>query len=190
MNEFDIRPARISDALEIGVVQVTGWKTTYQDIVPEAYLEKLTAEGRAEMWRRSMSSPVPQSHWLVAENPEGKIVGFVAGGRERSGSTEFPGEFFAIYILPEYQGKGIGSALMQGSAQIMIREGLPAALVWVIARNPFRRFYEVLGGVPIGEKLVPIGGVDLLETAYGWQSLKPLLPSCPGRLPGTGKEQL
>ncbi len=42
-------------------------------------------------------------------------------------------------------------------------------LVWVLADNPMRRFYEALGGRLLREKKVEIGGVALDEVAYGWR---------------------
>jgi hypothetical protein len=44
-------------------------------------------------------------------------------------------------------------------------------LVWVLADNPSRSFYEALGGELIGEQNVTIGGVDLREVAYGWPDI-------------------
>jgi ribosomal protein S18 acetylase RimI-like enzyme len=51
---------------------------------------------------------------FVAENLDRNIVGFVAGGAERSG--RFPGvsaELYAIYLLPEVRRRGIGTRLVK-----------------------------------------------------------------------------
>jgi hypothetical protein len=48
-------------------------------------------------------------------------------------------------------------------------------LVWVLAENPSRRFYGRLGGRPVYEKTVIIGGVPLLEVGYGWQDVHTLI---------------
>jgi hypothetical protein len=42
-------------------------------------------------------------------------------------------------------------------------------LLWVLAENPSRKFYERLGGQLVYEKTVTIGGVPLIEVAYGWR---------------------
>ncbi len=47
--------------------------------------------------------------------------------------------------------------------------------VWVLADNPFRRFYERLGGKLFCEKEIEIGEQKLLEVAYGWDDLGALL---------------
>jgi hypothetical protein len=49
-------------------------------------------------------------------------------------------------------------------------------LVWVLSGNPFREFYENLGGKLAGKKLLNVCGADLQEVAYGWPDLRSLLP--------------
>jgi hypothetical protein len=39
--------------------------------------------------------------------------------------------------------------------------------VWVLALNPFRKFYEALGGEPISEQTIERGGQSFLAVAYG-----------------------
>ena len=45
----------------------------------------------------------------------------------------------------------------------------------LLAENPARKFYERLGGQPVYEKPVTIGGMLLLEVAYGWQDVQTLV---------------
>ncbi|HNV71984.1 MAG TPA: GNAT family N-acetyltransferase [Candidatus Ozemobacteraceae bacterium] len=164
-----LRDACVDDAMGIATVQVTGWQTTYQGIVPDSHLSKLTAEGRADMWRRGMSEPRPDQHWIVAETEAGRIIGFIASGRATEPVTDHAGEFYAIYLLPEHRGQGVGTRLLSDSAQRLIRDGLSAALVWVLAANPWRRFYETRGGHYLCEKTITIGGTHLQEVAYGFR---------------------
>jgi hypothetical protein len=42
-------------------------------------------------------------------------------------------------------------------------------LVWVLADNPSRRFYEALGGAPVRTQHIEFGGTLLEEIAYGWR---------------------
>ena len=45
-------------------------------------------------------------------------------------------------------------------------------ILWVLKDNlKARAFYEAMGGVLIGEKMITIGGAELLEVAYGWPDL-------------------
>jgi hypothetical protein len=45
-------------------------------------------------------------------------------------------------------------------------------LVWVLAKNPYRKFYDKLGGKYIRSKEIEIGGTTYEEVAYGWKDLR------------------
>ena len=48
---------------------------------------------------------------LIAENSDGKIVGFSDFGNARNKNFGFEAELYAIYFLPEFQRRGIGGDL-------------------------------------------------------------------------------
>ena len=105
----------------------------------------------------------------VAAHGNGEIVGFTSGGPERSGDTIYTGEIYAIYLLASFQGQGIGHQLVRTLVSRLIQEGMTTLLVWVLAANPARAFYERLGGHPVREKTETIGDAPLLHVAYGWR---------------------
>lgn len=43
-----------------------------------------------------------------------------------------------------------------------------AAVVWVLAANPARFFYEAQGGRKVAERTESFAGADLAELAFGW----------------------
>ena len=49
-----------------------------------------------------------------------------------------------------------------------------SALLWVLATNPSRFFYEAMGGRRIAERDEKFWGHRLHEVAYGWRLLAPL----------------
>ncbi|WP_404349413.1 GNAT family N-acetyltransferase [Sutcliffiella horikoshii] len=164
-----IRKGILSDTKGIAKVHVESWKTTYANIVPDEYFNKLTYESREQIWINS----IPNGGVYVAENNEGEIVGFSSGGKERSGKYDgFDGELYAIYILKKYQGQGIGKALIQPIIDELIGMGLNTMLVLVLKDNVSRLFYEALGGKKIDELEVQIAGKKLTEVVYGWENLK------------------
>ncbi|WP_404469551.1 GNAT family N-acetyltransferase [Sutcliffiella horikoshii] len=164
-----IRKANLSDTKGIARVHVESWKTTYANIVPGEYLNKLTYDSREQIWINS----IPNGGVYVAENNQGEIVGFSSGGKERSGNYDgFDGELYAIYILKEYQGQGIGRALIQPIIEEFLGMGLNTMLVLVLKDNASCLFYEALGGKKIDELEVQIAGRKLTEVVYGWVDLK------------------
>jgi GNAT superfamily N-acetyltransferase len=119
-----------------------------------------------------MSRPV---FVVVAETANGQIVGFASGGPERTRHLLYRGELSAVYLLLEYQHRGIGRRLVSAVAARLDSDGFATMMLWVLAKNPACRFYEALGGRRIMSKTVSEGGIELEEVAYGWDSLAGLL---------------
>jgi GNAT superfamily N-acetyltransferase len=169
-----IREATTADAPAIAWVHVESWRTTYPGIVPDDFLANLSVERRARFWAETLSDPDDAGVAFVAEDEAGAVIGFASGGPEREHDPIYTGELYAIYLLAEAQGKGIGRQLARAVAERLAAAGHAAMIVWVAAENPFRRFYGALGGLPVRERHVTIGGTSLREVAYGWEDTRPL----------------
>lgn len=172
---MQIREANIADASKIARVRIESWRTTYRGILPEAYLDNLSMSGLTRTWNQILRAEGRQGFTYVAENSQGEVVGFAIGGPERSANSFYQGELYAIYLLQEQQHKGLGSRLVSAVAGRLVQTGIFSMLVWVLADNPSRGFYEKLGGKFVYEKAVRIGGIALREVAYGWEDIQPLL---------------
>jgi GNAT superfamily N-acetyltransferase len=173
------RRAQVSDASAIARVSVDTWRSAYRGIVPEQYLASLSYDDRAERLRSSLADPDAETCCYVAENDGGAVVGFAWGGPRRVGDERYTGELYAIYVLAERQRAGAGRALMRAVAEDLQRRGMRSMLVWVLAANPSRRFYEALGGKPAGQTEIAIGGALLVEVAYGWDDVASLISPAP-----------
>jgi len=181
---MNIRPATLVDAAAIAKVHVDSWRTTYRGILPAEFLAGLSYERREQIWRNSLGNS-EREFTYVAEAEPGQIVGFITGGPEREGDPTYAGELIAIYLLAEQQGKGIGRQLVGRLAQSLLARQLTTLLVWVLAANPARTFYQKLGGQYIKEKPITFGGAEVIEEAYGWLNLSPLAQYAqPARLVG------
>jgi ribosomal protein S18 acetylase RimI-like enzyme len=168
MIEFLIRPAHPDDAPGIARVHVDSWRTTYKGIIPDTILDNLSYEARTRQWRIGLSNPNRKIFDYVAVDPSDQIVGFVNGGTERSGDPEYKGELYAIYLLKEVQGQGLGRRLMLTLVERLVQEGYTNMLLWVLAANPARKFYEKMGGHVLRSRYEDFGGTMLEEVAYGW----------------------
>ncbi|WP_018924413.1 GNAT family N-acetyltransferase [Salsuginibacillus kocurii] len=165
-----IREARREDAPAIAYVHVNSWRTTYEGVVPQAFLNDLNVEQRTASWEEIIASK--QTAIFVAENDEDEVVGFVSGGQERSGEySPGRGEIFAIYLLKEVQGQGIGRKLLAPFIERLKEEGYESLLVWVLEENPSRTFYEKLGGDIIDSDTIKIAGKTFDEIGYGWEDI-------------------
>ncbi|WP_084243656.1 GNAT family N-acetyltransferase [Planomicrobium okeanokoites] len=163
-----IRKAKLADAKGIAHVHVDSWLATYRGIVPDTYLDQISYGAREELWNDNLKA----ENNFVAENDEGHIIGFADGGKERTGKYEkLQGELYSIYILPEYQGKGLGRSLMKRVVEHLGDSGYNSMLVWVLEENPSRGFYEKMGGKKVDRKTLTISGKVLNEIAYGWEDI-------------------
>jgi GNAT superfamily N-acetyltransferase len=174
IEKFLVRKASPPDAGGIARVHVDGWRTTYRGIVPQAHLDSLSYASSENYWRGRLASP--EAVLFVADGGGGgDIVGFACGGEERT--KKFPshrGELYAIYLLPEHRGKSLGRRLFARVAEALVEKGYDSMLVWVLALNPYRQFYERLGGEKLATQSITIGGSALEEWAYGWKDLRGL----------------
>jgi ribosomal protein S18 acetylase RimI-like enzyme len=104
--EFAIRKMQKNDIQQVQQVAKKSWNTTYKGIIPLAIQENfLSSAYNDDMMQKRL-----EVSYLYVSEVEGKIVGFVNfSSVKEDGETELG----AIYLYPEYQGKGIGTALLQ-----------------------------------------------------------------------------
>jgi ribosomal protein S18 acetylase RimI-like enzyme len=167
-----IRKATVDDAPGIAHVHVESWRSTYKELLEAEFLASLSIERRAEAWKNTLADPQNNGFVYVAENEAGHITGFASAGPGQPAEPDYAGEVYAIYLLKEAQGQGLGRRLMQAAMQELTRRGMDSMLLWVLKDNlPSRRFYEALGGTYLKEKPITIGNQTLIEVAYAWKDM-------------------
>ena len=156
-----IRAAVLEDAAAIARIHVASWRETYRTIMPDPYLDQLSAEKREPGWRKSLAEgPV-----FVALDQTNEIVGFANGGPNREKDVT-EGELYALYLLKSHQGQGTGKRLFDHVLEDLRRKGFPSCMVSVLADNPSRHFYERFGGRLVSEQSIARGGKQLVEYTY------------------------
>lgn len=170
-----IRRARLEDAREIAEVHVKSWQQAYKGIINEEYLSNLKVEDREKMWKSGLSSPREDAPVYVAVNDVGAIVGFASFGIEREHKQPMDGELYAIYLLNENRRNGIGTMLLRAGIEDLINHNFRTVLVWVLAENPSRKFYEHLIPNKVETKIIQIGNDSYEEVAYKWEDINVLL---------------
>lgn len=161
-----IRTAQLEDAEAIARVHVASWRTNHAGIIPDQYLANLSVERRVQGWQRTLGDPTLFVY--VAEDEAGQVIGFANGGPERTGDPVYRGELMAIYLLKEAQGQGLGRRLLEAVAQRLRESGYGKMLIWALAANPAGGFYRRMGGVPLREQIIAVGGIELPEVAFGF----------------------
>src|SRR5262245_45632405 len=114
-----IRRATASDAEPIAQVHVLGWRTAYREILPVDFMNSLSVEARLAQWKGRLDQPDPEEAIFVAER-DGQIVGFANAGPEREGDLQFEGELYAIYLLENHRGQGLGRRLVRAAVESLL----------------------------------------------------------------------
>ena len=79
---------------------------------------------------------------------EEQVVGFSNFGASRDpDATESDGEIYAIYLLADYWGQGIGREMMQASLQSLAEQSFRRTILWVLQEVTSARsiFYTAAG---------------------------------------------
>lgn len=167
-----VRPAGRApgDARGIARVHVDTWRATYAGMLPDRVLVRMRHDRRQQYWQRALASTSADAFTLVAETAAAGIVGFGGAGLRR-GPPAYDGEVYTLYVDPDYQGQGIGRQLLADLFQGLAARGAKSALIWVLAANPSRYFYEAMGGRYVVEREEKMWGTRLAEIGYGWDDL-------------------
>ncbi|MGB0575815.1 MAG: GNAT family N-acetyltransferase [Alphaproteobacteria bacterium] len=171
-----IRRAQVDDAAAIAEVHVETWRTSYAGMLPDKFLLNLSAEKHEARWWRYVLAEDNRRHYVyVAEDEDAGVVGFCSGGVMRGKAAKFDGEVYALYLLENFQGMGVGKSLFLALVAHLQNTGDKTLLVWVLDQNPARFFYVSLGGKMVISRHGRVGGRKIRELGYGWEDIGHLI---------------
>ena len=168
-----IRPATITDVPAVAKVCAESWRSTYQGLAPDVFVNGMTEAAATAIFHDSLQSTDYAYLLHVAETDEGLIVGYVDGGKERSHPEQGVGELYGLYLLKDHQRKGLGRQLFRAAAQSVVASGMNTLVIWVLESNTNQPFYVSIGGVlQPGIKKLNVGGHEIKLVSYYWENLK------------------
>lgn len=170
---MNIRKAALNDAIGIAKVHVDSWRSTYKNIIPQEFLQRLSYTQRTELWRRNISRE--GNHVFVAENSDGEVIGFADCGKREKNNIEHAGDLTSIYLLEAYQGKGVGKLLLKQLFLQFKELGFTRIFVEVLEDNKTRYFYEYYGAKLLKSEKITIAGAELNLLTYEWTNLNEVL---------------
>ncbi len=163
---YMVTPAGPGDALGLAQVHVRAWRETYPGILPQSFLDRMSAPAYAARWVWRLLQA--QEITLAGEGPEG-LVGYGSGEAVSRRGAVGEAEITTLYVLRQAQGQGLGRRLLTGLARTLAARGATSLVVWALRDNlPARGFYEAMGGVLAGERLERVGGWSVPSVAYRW----------------------
>lgn len=170
-SRFVIFPPGPADAEDLARVHVTSWRETYRDLLPAAFLARMSQADYARRFARALTAPSAHEVTLAAGDRYG-LAGYASGGPSRRGEAG-EAEVAVLYVLSAAQGEGVGRALLAETARALQARGARSLVISVLRDNVRARgFYEHLGGQPDPPRQEPgPGGRLLYEVAYRWPEI-------------------
>lgn len=161
-----IRAAVPADAMSVARVHVRSWQAAYRGLLPDEYLDQLRAEDRAQ--RYDFRTADPQKPQTIVAMETGLIRGFATTMPSRDSDLVQHGELCALYVDPEWWGRGLGAALISAARERLVTLGFRNALLWVLSGNARAdRFYRIDQWKPDGaQRTDTVWGVTVNDVRY------------------------
>jgi ribosomal protein S18 acetylase RimI-like enzyme len=162
---IDVRRAEIDDVEGITAVHDASWRYAYEGLIPAQELARMIARRGPRWWSRA----IRRGTAVLVLEVGGTIAGYATFGPNRARDLMQKGEIYEIYLLPEYQGVGLGTQLFLAARKELARHGYETAVVWALADNePACRFYRNAGGRRVARSTEQFGKMVLAKVAYAW----------------------
>jgi GNAT superfamily N-acetyltransferase len=181
MGRLLIREATSADAEAMARIQVEGWRTAYARFTPE---QLPGFEVRLKEWQQRLAEPLAGTVHLVAI-AAGETVGICSGGpilREEAiiegGTDDYTAQLYRLYVAPGLYRRGVGRSLIGDLARRLAAHGHRNLCVFALEINPYRGFYDRLGGRTIARCRWHFGEKEVFEVAYGWPETDSLIRAC------------
>lgn len=150
-----VRPAQIRDLPAIRHIARLTWDATYPGIAPANRHDFLRRAYSNEQLKTALDSP---RDWFYVADGQEQIVGYAHFLRRADHNAELA----RLYVLPDYQRRGVGTALLQhGLAALAAARYRLCYVAMFIDNRIAQHFYQKHGfvfhrdfGQPLGNQLL------------------------------------
>jgi ribosomal protein S18 acetylase RimI-like enzyme len=172
--DYTIRAATIADARAIVLVHVDTQNQAFKGLFSEIAQRPINLDhAEADKRQKLEQDALGKTCTFVADRSGKDIIGFASGGPKRDGPPEYGGELYNVFVLPEYQHQGIGTALFLQVVEFLRAQHEQALLLWVLKNTAAVAYYERLGGQRITERYEQ-SPVPMTLLCYAWSNLAKL----------------
>ena len=139
-----IRIATNEDCRELAILKRNVWETTYRGIYPNEKLDKYSVELNENKFKDIIKQK-SQKLFVVLNNSE--IIGYVSCGEIIRSFDNHTHDIGLLYLLKQYQGKGLGVQLFQFARNELKNHGITEFIVSCNKYNlSAQSFYTKMGG--------------------------------------------
>ena len=170
----NIRNALIEDCDDIGLITVSASHSAFIGVIPELLLDlSWTPEQSAAGWRNGFLENTADGQGFFVAEIDNQVVGFV-WSQPQADTEGFQACIKGLYVLPTFQGKGIGRELVAYAVRELLDMNLQGLEIGCVKENPSCDFYRRLGGLEIGTRPVKVDRYDTEEILFGWRDMRAL----------------
>jgi GNAT superfamily N-acetyltransferase len=162
---IEVRRAEPRDARAVSDVHRTSWLQAYSGLIPHTALNHMLARRGETWWRKAAHGPST----LLVLDIAGRIVGYATIGINRVPALKREGEVYELYLLPEFQGTGLGGYMFRECRSILRGLGLSGLAAWCLEDSVNAvTFFRATGGMDVAEGLEDFGNVSLKKLGFVW----------------------
>lgn len=162
---IDIRKAEQRDAGAIADVHNAAWKNAYAGIIPHKALTAMINRRGRDWW----ATAIRRAASILVVEIGGEVAGYATLGKNRARDLQQQGEIYELYLMPEYQGVGLGTRLFKAAREKLAAHGLKGLVVWALEENVNALdFYAGAGGRDIAEGVEVFDQKALRKVAFVW----------------------
>ena len=154
----EIRKAYPTDAYALVQIRDQAWKDAYYDVFTNDIIVNKNKNVSDSV--RHLEDQINENNRIFVAVEDSKVVGFVFYAKTQ-GDHYDNGEIREIYVLPEYQKRGIGKQLFEKAVDAMKTLRFTSFIVACPLKNRNMDFFIHLGGVKKGNKIEKIFGYSL-----------------------------
>jgi GNAT superfamily N-acetyltransferase len=171
-----LRSHTMGDAEAIGRILAAGWQQAYGGFLTPAAMgqrnDPLARHTEIAEFLRDEFDPEVEG-LIVAEDRA--VDGFVHMVLEDKAEMGAAGHVNLLYVDPAAQGQGLGRLLMRAAANWFADRVSGPIVLSAFARNPYRGFYDRIGGEVAKTRSFELEGQALESVIYRWESPQALL---------------
>ena len=141
--DYSFRLATYDDCERLSIIKKSVWNTTYRGIYKDETLDNFDVKIQTEKFKKMVDSDT----FLYVIELNDTIIGYFSYGKPFHQYMDYEIEFGLLYILEEYQGRGIGSSVF-----IFVKDKLSNLNIdkFYLCCNKYNKkaqnFYEKMGG--------------------------------------------
>lgn len=134
MKNINIRRATPDDAYDIKKIHIATYQKSYRGYVPDDYLDAMILDD--EVIERTKKYLQTAECWIASYLTEPAGFAYISYPSDKTFEIQ------ALYVHPQYQKQGIGSALVNDLCEIKRSQGFFKCEVWTMKSGPSVPFYE------------------------------------------------